>query len=609
MLKSFEISGREFFGDGKPFKLLSGSMHYFRIVPEYWRRRMEMLKLLGCNTMMTYMAWHYHEPRRGEYDFSGMLDVGGYVRLAGELGLNVIIRPGPFICSECDLGGLPWWLLAEDGIRLRSMDPKFIGPMDAYLKKVCDIIRPLLVTNGGPIIMVQLENEYGGRACDDEYLCHIRDFYIGQGIDVPLFVSDYPSAQTLSWSGTGDSLLTANFRTEYEQLDNLKKIQPDKPAMVTEYWNGRQHGWSDSFAPVPLEPVITALHHLLDEAQGVNLYMYHGGTNFGFMNGAISRPKYNPRTTSYDVDAPLNEYGDITPKYLAEQKEFCRAAGIPVPETISSAAPRKAYGRVDFTSCIPLLDNLDLYGEPVHSHSCLPLEKLGYGYGYVAYSRRLPRIYSEIPLTFPRIRDIADIYIGGILRDTLRRGEEEEKSVLLTPGDSGKTVIIIVENSGRLNSAPLHLLSNETKGLPDGVEFSRTRAFHNWDNYRLPFDVMPKAERFGALPGSADMVPMLYRSTFAVEGEPCDTFLRLCGLTRGFAVLNGFNLGRHYRDSTQQTLYIPAPLLREGENELIVFDAGSSSPMDERYASFGDVHDLCRLTPEGGIEIPSAITG
>lgn len=561
----FEIK-EDFLLDGKPFQIISGSIHYFRVVPEYWRDRLEKLRAMGCNTVETYVPWNLHEPAPGQFCFTGMLDLAAFLRTAQELGLWAIVRPSPYICAEWEFGGLPAWLLAQDGMRLRCAYPPFLEAVRRYYQALCPILAPLQAEQGGPILMLQVENEYGSYGDDKEYLAALRDMMREYGITAPLFTSDGAAPDYLLCGTVEGAHPTANFGSRAkEQLGSLRQFQKTGPLLCTEFWIGWFDAWGNEHHTAPAEKCAADLDDILSMGS-VNFYMFHGGTSFGFTNGANYYETFSPDVTSYDYDAPLSECGDITPKYMAFREVIGKYA--PLPEMrFSTHIEKKAFGPAEETGRASLFPQLDALAGKVRSPFPLSMEKLGQSYGYVLYrSEFLAETRVEL-LHLMKANDRAQVFLDGAPLLTLYDQELQKEQSLPEPA-SGKKIDILVENMGRVNYG--RLLEYQRKGIDGGVWVNR-RFHFGWDMYALPMDAAMSASiDFSGewAPGS----PAFYRFRFQVSGA-ADTFLELPGWGKGCVLLNGFQLGRFWEVGPQRKLYVPAPLLREGENELILFES------------------------------------
>lgn len=563
-----------FLMDGKPYQVLSGAMHYFRIPRAYWHDRLLKLKECGFNTVETYTCWNLHEPREGEFDFSGNLDIVAYVREAEALGLNVILRPGPYICAEFDFGGLPAWILTCERLRLRCNDPVYLSKMRRYYTELLTRLRPCFAANGGNIVMLQIENEYGSYGHDKDYLRAVLDIYRENQIDCLFFTSDGPTHTMLSGGTLDGYLATANFGSKTrEKLTFLKEQYPDQPMMCGEFWCGWFDHWGEAHHVRDAEEYVREFGDFLDMDASVNLYMFHGGTNFGFTNGANYSKVYQPTITSYDYNSPLSEAGDRTKAYYLLREAICKKLG-QVPELTAKETPKAAYGRVALTEQAPLFENLERLSKPVYSPVPLWMEELGQSFGYVLYRNEMQGPMDGWTLRAEQVHDRAQVFVNGEARAVWERWdpESQERAALSVPLSRGEQarLDILVENMGRVNYGAKLL---DHKGLQ--YVHSGVRQQMGWEIYPLPMDDLsplqyrPLEQADMALEG-----PVFLRGTLTVEGTPCDTFLRLDGFTKGFVVVNGHNLGRYWNPAgPQKTLYVPAPFLQEGKNEIVVFES------------------------------------
>ncbi len=584
----FEIRDN-FYLDGKPFRVISGSIHYFRVVPEYWRDRLEKLKAMGCNTVETYIAWNVHEPRKGVFDFDGRYDLVKFVRTAEELGLYVILRPSPYICAEWEFGGLPAWLMAEDGMRLRACHEPFLKHVREYYDRLFPLITPLQITEGGPVILMQVENEYGYYGDDTHYMEVMRDMMLERGVTVPLITSDGPFEEALSCGCLDGIHPTGNFgsRTK-ERFAVLSPYAKGGPLMCAEFWvgwfdhwgnGGHMHGNPES--PQDLDDMLDMGH--------VNIYMFEGGTNFGFMNGSNYYDELTPDVTSYDYDALLTEAGDFTEKYYKFQKVISKYAPVPKVE-FTTKIQKKAYGKLTAVSQTGLLQNLDNLSEPITDSFPVCMEKCGQSYGYILYHSTLRHEQNIERIRLWGANDRANIFVDNRrvvnLYDRELDGEYDVLSGKVqkaqdanAPSAEGEPMAknepvtfapnapidILMENMGRVNFGPL--MERQRKGIAECVQING-HIHYNWTMYPLPLD---NVDRLDFDRDCTEGLPTFYRFVFAVE-EAGDTFLELDGWGKGCVFLNGFNLGRYWEIGPQRRLYIPAPLLRQGENEIIVFE-------------------------------------
>lgn len=563
-MSTFEIKDT-FYLNGNPFQVISGSIHYFRIVPEYWRDRLEKLKSLGMNTVETYIPWNMHEPRKGEFVFDGMCDVVKFVKLAEELGLYAIIRPSPYICAEWEFGGLPGWLLSEDEVRLRVSGPSFLKHVQEYFNVLLPLLKPLQITEGGNVILMQVENEYGYFGNDGKYMEQMRDMLRRGGINVPLITSDGPTHESIEGGSVEGALPTGNFgsRTK-ERFEILKEHVNGGPLMCAEFWVGWFDHWGNGgHKRGDLEQSAADLDEMLRTGH-VNIYMFIGGTNFGFMNGANNYGDLAPDVTSYDYDAILTEAGDFTRKYEVYRKIIGKYTELPEIK-LSTPIVKKAYGSVTVKEKVGLFEALEDISEPVYSPYPGSMERLGQYYGYILYASGIINERRLEKIRLHRANDRANIFLKGKrLLDLYDREllQEWEIDAEAEPGDELR---ILVENMGRVNFGPA--MEEQRKGI-DGCVQINGHMHHGWQQYCLPLDNLDKLD---FTKGYEEGLPAFYRFEFEVD-EKGDTFLELAGWGKGCVFVNGFNIGRFWEIGPQKRLYIPAPLLRQGRNEVVVFE-------------------------------------
>ena len=563
------ISGSQFLLNDEPFRILSGALHYFRVVPEYWRDRLEKMRAFGLNTVETYVAWNLHEPRPGEFHFDGGLDLVRFSEVAAEVGLKVIVRPGPYICSEWDFGGLPAWLLNDPQMQVRCMYPPYLAAVDRCFGALLPRLKPLLASNGGPIIAMQVENEYGGYGNDQNYLQWLTAGLRQRGVDVLLFTSDGPRDGQQQGGGIPDILRTVNFAFDADEaFAKLREYQPDGPLMVTEFWSGWFDHWGEEHhlsadSSDSIERSVQTLDDILAAGASVNFYMFHGGTNFGFMNGAnLELTGYHSDVTSYDYAAPLDECGDPAPRFAAYRDVLRKYADVPATPIVRSA-PKRAYGSIELRESIGLFDALDVLSRQHLSVTPDPMEFFDQDYGFILYRTRISGPRSEAMLYAHEVRDRAQVFVAGQPIGVLER-ETGDEAVSFEIPSQGVTLDLLIENMGRVNFGPGSI---DRKGIVGNVTFDWQVLF-NWEVYPLPLNDLSglKFTTAQVMEG-----PRFFRGTFEVD-ELADTFLALPGWTKGVAWINGFNLGRYWQRGPQQTLYVPAPILKQGVNEITVFE-------------------------------------
>ncbi len=587
--------------DGEEFYLASGDIQYYRIHPSEWKRRLEIMKDFGLTAIQTYCPWNLHEPSEGVFDFSGILDLEKFLDTCAEAGLKVLLRPSPFICAEWDGGGLPWWLLKDRHMRVRSSYAPFLEKVENYHKEICRRIVPKLSTNGGPVIAVCIENEYGTVRGDLEYLRFLMDSLRRHGIDVPLYQTDNTGHGLCHTKKLG--IWTAvNYRIESGiAIPLLKTIQPDMPAFVGEYWSGRSVYWGESGKGREVEPIAAAYKTALDLGAYLNFYMFSGGTNFGFMNGArIVKPFdgngekiFRAITTSYNCDALLHEDGKVGEKYYAcrqkldeYMKKTTRPPDIKDPEAQETVCT--------LSECAPVFDNLDVLGDAVMCPEPLSFEELDCPWGYVIYRTEIPEIApealtalpgyenSEMELSISDLHDRALIFVDGEFRGEILR--DRPAPVLKINTSSAHKLDIFVENLGRTNTVPDFF---DEKGIRGKVKLGPMRLY-GFEHRPLralcpthgnPFNADLSQLKFTSTKTS---LPRFRRGKFSAR-VGVSTNLSLEGLGSGAAFVNGFNVGRFLDVGPQRTLYIPGALLKDGENELIILELSEKNPQSVSF--------------------------
>ena len=572
--------------DGKPYTIISGAIHYFRTVPEYWRDRLLKLKACGFNTVETYVCWNLHERKEGVFDFSGILDIERFISIAEELDLNVIIRPGPYICAEWEFGGLPSWLLKYPNMALRCDDPLYMEKVTPFYKELFARVRPHLCTNGGKVFMVQVENEYGSYGDDKAYLRKVAQIYRDNGIDCLLFTSDGTLQAMLSGGTLPELLAVGNFGGGVtEKLQKLHNFKPDQPLMCGEFWDGWFDHWYGEHPARKTQEVSDMIDEFFRVNGSFNMYMFHGGTNFGFTNGANHADGYMPTITSYDYGAPLTEAGDLTEMYYAVKDAIARNTGKQPPEIAVSDSPKAAYGELRLDRYAPLLENLTALTQPVFHAYPQTMEQLDQDFGYILYSTDIEGPIEESDLVFTQLHDRAHIFIDGKLAGIRERSRRmDEVKIGLATGEKVH-LDVLVENMGRVNYGPKLF---DRKGIVGGIRLER-RFHFGWNHYCLPMEDLSRL-CWQDVAAAAPNMPGFYKGTLTIDGTPCDTFVELPKFEKGICIVNGFNLGRYFNSAgPQKTLYVPAPVLREGDNEIIVFETDSCT---EPVVTFRNTPDL-----------------
>lgn len=559
---TFEIKGNQFLKDGKPIRIMSGAVHYFRNLPDTWRDIFKKLRALGCNCVETYCAWNMHEKHPGEFDFSGMLDIAKFIKTADEEGLMAIVRPGPYICAEWEFGGLPWWIQTDEELEIRCSNDVYIKYFDRYLDRLFDEIRPLLSINGGNIIMLQCENEYGYYGDDKKYLQYLKEGYLRRGMNVPLFTSDGTSTAEMLDGMIDGCLVTLNFGSDVEnRFRDHDAMFPNAPKMCMEMWDGWFDAWGDGYHhTTSAEDYCKTVDDMLKRGS-LNMYMFIGGTNFGFMSGANHFDKFLPDVTSYDYDAVLSECGDITPKYLALREVFKKYNDLPLPEIPPNRA-KMSYGKVELTESAGIFANLNNLSSPISSNVPRCMEKYGHGYGYIAYRTKLNRDYYDATLSFESLGDRAQIYVNNTFVGIVYINDSLEIKITAKAGD---ILTVLCENMGRANFGAKMM---RKKGIA-GRCLLNNKIHFDWEVYPLPMDNL---DRVAYTEDNIEENSVFYRGYFEID-TLADTFVKLDNFKKGFVTVNGFNLGRYWEIGPQQTLYLPASLLKIGKNEIVVFES------------------------------------
>lgn len=560
---TFALADSVFLLDGKPFQMISGEMHCPRIPRQYWRARMKMAKAMGLNTIGTYVFWNVHEPTPGKYDFSGNNDIAEFVKIAGEEGLYVVMRPSPYVCAEWEFGGYPWWLLKDKTIKVRSQDPKFITAYRNYINQLAKQLVPLQVTNGGNILMVQFENEYGSYSDDKVYLDLNQKIFRDAGFDGILFTCD--GAEQLPRGYLPGYLPTVNgLENPAEVKALINKYHDGKgPYYVAEWYPGWFDDWGKKHADVSGKEAADKLDKILAAGISINMYMFHGGTTRGFMNGAnMNRQNpYSPQISSYDYDAPLDEAGNTTEKFYQFRETILKhlPAGTKLPE-VPAKQKTIAIPNIKLTAFAGLFNQLP---KPTEAKTPLCFEDLNQGYGFVLYRTTL-KTQAKGLLKIKEMRDYATVFINGKMVSNLDRRLNQD-SLILQNLPQNAVLDILVENNGRINYGPF--LTDNRQGITESVTLNGTE-LQNWKMYKFPFDDL---QRWNYTGKRSINQPALYKGTFNLK-ETGDTYLDMRNFGKGFVFLNGHNLGKYWQIGPQQTIYIPSVWLKKGQNEVVVFD-------------------------------------
>lgn len=558
---SFVVSGSQFLMDGKPYQIIAGDLHYPRIPREYWRDRFKKAKAMGLNTITMYSFWNVHEDKPGEYNFSGQNDIAKFIRLAQQEGLNVILRPGPYVCAEWELGGYPSWLLKDRNTVLRSSDPKHRAAVQRWFTRLAKEVKPLLLKNGGPIIAIQVENEFGALGEDIKYLSDLKDDMVAAGLgDVQLFTSNQPTdieKGSLPGIPTVVNFGVGNAQKAYQMLEVAR---PDGPRMTGEYWAGWFDKWGEAHHETDGKKEAEEFRWMIERGYSVSLYMFHGGTTFGWMNGADTHKghDYHPDTTSYDYDAPLDESGVPRYKFNLLKQAIVDVTKITPPD-LPELVPHVSYPVDDVKRSASLWDFLP---EPVESANPLTFEDLDQSFGYVLYQTSLGAGEGG-KLLLNGLHSYAQIYIDRKLVGTLdRRNEIFELEI--PHAEKNSVLDILVENTGRVNYSKV--IRGERAGLTGEVHLNG-KAKTGWKMYSLPMDDLSHI-RFSKQSCSG---PCFYQTAINVK-KMGDTWLDTRGLHKGQLWLGKHNLGRFWSIGPVYSLYTPAPWLKKGKNKITFFD-------------------------------------
>ncbi len=569
---SFEVKNGQFLYDNRSVQIHAGEMHYARIPAPYWRHRLKMIKAMGLNTVATYVFWNYHNPSPGVWDFNtGSHNLAEFLRIAKEENLFVILRPGPYACAEWEFGGYPWWLLKDTSLVIRSYNKPFLDSCKVYINKLADQVKNYLVSKGGPIVMVQVENEFGSYVSQRKdiplpehrrYNEAVQKLLIDAGLTGPFFTSDG------SWLFDGGSLPgilpAANGE---DNVENLKKAvnkyhNNEGPYMVAEYYPGWLHHWAEPFPNIPAQQVTQQVEKYLKNGIHFNFYMVHGGTNFGFTSGANYNNDHDiqPDLTSYDYDAPITEAGWASPKYLAVRDLMKQYVKYPVPE-IPAKIPVITLPPIQLNKSMDLFD-LKKTIQPVVADTPLSFESLNQGHGYVLYSKRFTQPLQGT-LQLKGLRDYAVVYVDGKKVAVLNRVNKQYTTTVDIPFNS--TLDILVENMGRINYGSE--IVHNTKGIISPVLINEVEITGGWNMYALPFAQAPVIKAGKQKDGRA----AVYSGAFTVT-KPGDVFLDMHQWGKGIVFVNGHNLGRYWQVGPQQTLYLPGCWLNKGINNVVVFE-------------------------------------
>ena len=568
---TFKVGSGTFLLSGKPFVVKAAELHYPRIPQPYWEHRIKMCKALGMNTICLYVFWNIHEQQEGVFDFSGQNDVAAFCRLCQKNGMYVIVRPGPYVCAEWDMGGLPWWLLKKKDIRLREQDPYFMERVRIFEQKVGEQLASLTIQRGGPIIMIQVENEYGSYGTDKPYVSEIRDCLRSiYGAETTLFQCDW--ASNFENNGLSDLVWTMNFGTGANidaQFKRLGELRPDAPKMCSEFWSGWFDKWGARHETRPAADMVAGIDRMLSKGISFSLYMTHGGTSFGHWAGANS-PGFAPDVTSYDYDAPINEYGLATPKFDELRKMMAKYTdGRKLPAVPKAPMPIIAVPEFELTEFAPLEAGVTGQKEG----TLITFEEMDMGWGTMVYTTHLPEIPVKSVLTAD-CHDFAQVFVDGKLVGKIDR-VKNERSLVLPAVKEKAELKIVVEAMGRINFGrgikDFKGIVSEVTITADIDDCETIWKPRRWTNATIPDDYATAQKALATHHHAPASQPGYYRGYFQLS-KVGDTFLNFENWGKGQVYVNGHAMGRIWSIGPQQTLYVPGCWLKKGRNEVVVLD-------------------------------------
>lgn len=569
----FSLGKDDFLLDGKPFQMISGEMHPARIPREYWRHRIQMAKAMGCNTIAAYIFWNYHESKEGAFDFStGNRNIREFIKICQEENMWVILRPGPYVCAEWDFGGLPPYLLKIPDIKIRCMDTRYMAAVTRYINKLSKEIVSLQCSKGGPIVMVQIENEYGSFGNDKNYLEALRTLWLQNGINVPFYTADGPTAYMLEAGNVDGAAIGLDSGSSDNDFSQAKKRNPNVPSFSSETYPGWLTHWGEKWARPDTNDLKREVEYLLKNKKSVNFYVIHGGTNFGFTAGAnaFSPTQYQPDITSYDYDAPINEQGLPTAKYFMLRRLIQQYVTYKIPGV---AASIKAIDipNIEMKNANNLLN---LVVPLIKTPQPRPMEDFGQNQGLISYKTKLIGHKSgKLKLWEPH--DYALVFLNRKFIDTVFRDGGNWEVTLPKTDVADPELEILVEGMGHINFAQFMI---DRKGITDRVTLNGMTLM-NWETRLYPMDEkFIKDLRVQIDKKAQDSVPgSFFTGSFKLE-QTGDTYFDLGAYSKGMIYINGHNLGRYWNIGPQQRLFCPSSWLKRGENDIVVFDLLQSEP-------------------------------
>jgi beta-galactosidase len=569
---SFKLEKSEFLLDGKPFQIISGEMHPARIPVEYWRQRIQMAKAMGCNTIAAYVFWNYHESEPGVFDFqTGNHNIAQFIKIVQEEGLFLILRPGPYVCAEWDFGGLPSYLLSIPDIKVRCMDPRYTDAADRYIKTLALQVKDLQVTKGGPILMVQAENEYGSYGNDRTYMKWIQEVWKKNGIEVPFYTADGATPFMLEAGSLPDAAIGLDPGANAGNFAEATKVNPNVPSFCSELYPGWLTHWGEKWQRPDTTDLLKDVKWLMDNKKSFNFYVIHGGTNFGYWAGAnaFSPTQYQPDVTSYDYDAPINEMGQVTPKYFALRNLLAKY--LPPKQKLPAmpvAIPVIEIPEIKLTASASVWDNLPA---AIQSPQPKPMEMFGQNGGFILYRTKLIG-HKKGKLRITELHDYATVFVDGKYIGKLDRAKAENIIEIPESASANPQLDILVEGMGRINFAEYMI---DRKGITDRVSLNGMTLM-DWQIFTLPFDEKD-VQNLKFVSGENTKPGLFFKGEFDLAAVG-DTYLDVSQWEKGVVWVNGHNLGRYWNIGPQKQLYCPAPWLRKGKNEIVIFDLHQLAP-------------------------------
>jgi len=565
-IHSFKLERSEFLLDGKPFQIISGEMHPARIPAEYWRHRIQMAKAMGCNTIAAYIFWNYHESEPGVLDFqTGNHNIAQFIKIVQEEGMFLMLRPGPYVCAEWEFGGLPSYLLRIPDIKVRCMDPRYTEAVSRYIKTLALQVKDLQVTKGGPIVMVQVENEYGSYGNDRTYMKWVQEQWKQNGIEVPFYTADGATPYMLEAGSLPDAAIGLDPGASEGDFAHATKVNPNVPSFCSELYPGWLTHWGEKWQRPDTTDLLKDVKWLMDNKKSFNFYVIHGGTNFGWWAGAnaFSPTQYQPDVTSYDYDAPINEMGQATPKYMALRGLLAKY--LPAKQklpAVPAAIPVIEIPEIKLTATASVWDNLPV---AIQSPQPKPMEMFGQKGGFILYRTKLIG-HKKGKLRVTELHDYATVFVDGKYIGKLDRTKAENVIELPESASANPQLDILVEGMGRINFAEYMI---DRKGITERVSLNGMTLM-DWQIYPLPFDDQ-YIQNLKFTSSEASRPGVFFKGEFELANTG-DTYLDLGQWEKGVVWVNGHNLGRYWNIGPQKQLYCPAPFLKKGKNEIVIFD-------------------------------------